>query len=250
MDEVLHIKNVSKVYEGKVPHTALKNINLHVVKGEFVAIMGPSGSGKSTLLNVISTIDSPTSGEVFMNGKQPHTFRNEKLAVFRRQELGFVFQSFNLLDTLTIGENIILPLTLDNVPLSEMDEKLDIISNKLGINHILNKRIFEISGGQAQRTAIARAVIHQPALLLADEPTGNLDSKAAIDVMELFTKLNTEERATILMVTHDPFAASYCSRVIFIKDGELYNELHRGLHRERFYQEILDVLALLGGRRG
>lgn len=250
MDEVLHIKNVSKVYEGKVPHTALKNINLHVDKGEFVAIMGPSGSGKSTLLNVISTIDSPTSGEVFINEKQPHTFRNEKLAVFRRQELGFVFQSFNLLDTLTIGENIVLPLTLDNASLSEMDEKLDTISNKLGIDHILNKRIFEVSGGQAQRTAIARAVIHQPSLLLADEPTGNLDSKAAIDVMELFTRLNKEERATILMVTHDPFAASYCNRVIFIKDGELYNELHRGLHREKFYQEILDVLALLGGRRG
>ncbi|HDV4624682.1 TPA: ABC transporter ATP-binding protein, partial [Bacillus anthracis] len=140
MEEVLHIKNVSKVYEGKVPHTALKNINLHVDKGEFVAIMGPSGSGKSTFLNVISTIDSPTSGEVVINGKKPHTFRREKLAVFRRQELGFVFQNFNLLDTLTIGENIVLPLTLDNVPLKEMDKKLDSISTKLGIDHILNKR--------------------------------------------------------------------------------------------------------------
>ncbi|CAM4163909.1 bacitracin ABC transporter ATP-binding protein [Bacillus manliponensis] len=249
MEEVLHIKNVTKVYEGKVPHTALKNINLHIDKGEFVAIMGPSGSGKSTLLNVISTIDSPTAGEVFINGKQPHTFRSEKLAIFRRQKLGFVFQSFNLLDTLTIGENIVLPLTLDNVPLSEMDQKLDTISTKLGIDHILNKRIFEVSGGQAQRTAVARAVIHNPALILADEPTGNLDSKAATDVMELFTKLNKEEESTILMVTHDPFAASYCSRVIFIKDGELYNELHRGQFREKFYQEILDVLALLGGRR-
>ncbi|WP_369902076.1 ABC transporter ATP-binding protein [Bacillus manliponensis] len=249
MEEVLHIKNVTKVYEGKVPHTALKNINLHIDKGEFVAIMGPSGSGKSTLLNVISTIDSPTAGEVFINGKQPHTFRSEKLAIFRRQKLGFVFQSFNLLDTLTIGENIVLPLTLDNVPLSEMDRQLDTISTKLGIDHILNKRIFEVSGGQAQRTAVARAVIHNPALILADEPTGNLDSKAATDVMELFTKLNKEEKSTILMVTHDPFAASYCSRVIFIKDGELYNELHRGQFREKFYQEILDVLALLGGRR-
>lgn len=249
MEEVLHIKNVTKVYEGKVPHTALKNINLHIDKGEFVAIMGPSGSGKSTLLNVISTIDTPTAGEVFINGKQPHTFRSEKLAIFRRQKLGFVFQSFNLLDTLTIGENIVLPLTLDNVPLSEMDRRLDTISTKLGINHILNKRIFEVSGGQAQRTAVARAVIHNPALILADEPTGNLDSKAATDVMELFTKLNKEEQSTILMVTHDPFAASYCDRVIFIKDGELYNELHRGQFREKFYQEILDVLALLGGRR-
>lgn len=249
MEEVLHIKNVAKVYEGKVSHTALKNINLHVDKGEFVAIMGPSGSGKSTLLNVISTIDTPTAGEVFINGKQPHTFRSEKLAIFRRQKLGFVFQSFNLLDTLTIGENIVLPLTLDNVPLSEMDQKLDIISTKLGIDHILNKRIFEVSGGQTQRTAIARAVIHNPTLILADEPTGNLDSKAATDVMELFTKLNKEEQATILMVTHDPFAASYCNRVIFIKDGKLYNELHRGQFREKFYQEILDVLALLGGRR-
>lgn len=249
MEEVLHLKNVAKVYEGKVSHTALKNINLHVDKGEFVAIMGPSGSGKSTLLNVISTIDAPTAGEVFINGKQPHNFRSEKLAIFRRQKLGFVFQSFNLLDTLTIGENIVLPLTLDNVPLSEMDQKLHIVSTKLGIDHILNKRIFEVSGGQAQRTAVARAVIHNPALILADEPTGNLDSKAATDVMELFTKLNKEEQSTILMVTHDPFAASYCNRVIFIKDGKLYNELHRGQFREKFYQEILDVLALLGGRR-
>lgn len=249
MEEVLHIQNVTKVYEGKVPHTALKNINLHVDQGEFVAIMGPSGSGKSTLLKVISTIDSPTSGEVYINGKEPHTFRSEKLAIFRRQQLGFVFQSFNLLNTLTIGENIVLPLTLNNVPLSEMDQKLHQISKKLGIDHIVNKRIFEVSGGQAQRAAVARAAIHCPSLLLADEPTGNLDSKSAIDVMELFGTLNKEEHATILMVTHDPFAASYCNRVIFIKDGQLYNELHCGLYREKFYQEILDVLALLGGRR-
>ncbi|MBM7645476.1 putative ABC transport system ATP-binding protein [Scopulibacillus daqui] len=245
--EVLKINDVSKVYEGKVAYTALKDINLSVDKGEFAAIMGPSGSGKSTLLNVISTIDFPTSGEVILNGQMPHTLEKEQLAKFRRRELGFVFQNFNLLDTLTIGENIVLPLTLDAVPVDKMNKRLKEAASKLGIEKILNKRTYEVSGGQAQRAAVARAIIHSPSLLLADEPTGNLDSKAASDVMELFETINQNEQVTTLMVTHDAQAASYCHRVIFIKDGQLYNELHRGESRKQFYQQIIDVLSLIGG---
>jgi putative ABC transport system ATP-binding protein len=246
---ILQLHRVSKIYEGKIMHKALKNINLTISNGEFVAIMGPSGSGKSTLLNVISTIDMPTAGTVTINGKKPHDLRKEELAMFRRRELGFVFQDFNLLDTLTIGENIVLPLTLDSTPLKEMDDKLHTIAPILGIEQLLNKRTFEVSGGQAQRTAIARAIIHSPTLLLADEPTGNLDSKSSKDVMELFETLNQQNNITTLMVTHDALAASYCHRVIFIKDGELYNEIHRGDSRQQLYQQILDMLALLGGEK-
>lgn len=249
MKEVLKISNLSKVYEGKVSYKALKNITLSIEKGEFVGIMGPSGSGKTTLLNIISTIDSPTSGEVVLNSSNPHKLNKKDLALFRRRELGFVFQDFNLLDTLTIRENIILPLTLDKVSLEEMEKRIDIVAKKLGIEGILDKRTFEISGGQAQRTAVARALINNPSLLLADEPTGNLDSKAAKDVMELFSYVNEKDEVTTLMVTHDPYTASYCHRVIFIKDGELYNEIYRGDNREVFYQEIMDVLSLLGGNK-
>ncbi|MBU5310800.1 ABC transporter ATP-binding protein [Tissierella carlieri] len=247
MREILKISKLNKVYEGKVAYKALKNINLNIEEGEFVGIMGPSGSGKTTLLNIISTIDLPTSGEVIINGSNPHDLNNSELAMFRRKELGFVFQDFNLLDTLTIGENIILPLTLDKYPVKEMEKKLKEIVKKLGIEEILDKRTYEISGGQAQRAAIARAIINSPSLLLADEPTGNLDSKAAKDVMELFYNINAKEKVTALMVTHDPYTASFCHRVIFIKDGELYNEIYRGNKRELFYQEIMDILSLLGG---
>lgn len=245
--EVLKLNQITKTYEGKVSYRVLKGINLSIEEGEFVAIMGPSGSGKTTLLNVISTIDDPTSGEVLLNGKNPHRLKGSKLALFRRRELGFVFQYFNLMDTLTIGENIVLPLTLDGRSLNEMDKKLEQISKKLGIDSIINKRTFEISGGQMQRAAIARAIIHSPSLLLADEPTGNLDSKASKDVMELFETVNKEDKVTTLMVTHDAFAASYCSRVVFIKDGEVYNEIYKGESRQQFYQKILEVLSLLGG---
>ncbi|AGK54115.1 ABC transporter ATP-binding protein [Bacillus sp. 1NLA3E] len=244
--EILKVQKLTKIYNGKVSYTALGGINLTIKKGEFVGIMGPSGSGKTTLLNVISTIDTPTSGQVLINGENPHTLKPEQLAAFRRQQLGFVFQSFNLLPTLTVKENILLPLTLDGTNLAEMNRKLDDIAIKLGITEILNKRTYEISGGQAQRTAIARATIHRPQLLLADEPTGNLDSKSARDVMELLKKLNKEE-TTMMLVTHDPMAASYCSRVIFIKDGELYNEIYNGDNRQVFYQKIINVLSLLGG---
>lgn len=244
--ETLKVEKLTKIYNGKVSYKALSSIDLTIKQGEFVGIMGPSGSGKTTLLNVISTIDTPTSGEVFINGKNPHSLKPEQLAAFRRQQLGFVFQSFNLLPTLTVKENILLPLTLDGTDIMEMNQKLTEIAEKLGIEEILDKRTYEISGGQAQRTAIARATIHQPQLILADEPTGNLDSKSARDVMELLLKLNKAD-TTMMLVTHDAMAASYCSRVIFIKDGELYNEIYNGDSRQVFYQKIMNVLSLLGG---
>lgn len=245
--EMLQVKQVSKIYEGKMPFKALYNINFSVEKGEFVGIMGPSGSGKTTLLNIVATIDEPTTGEVFINGKNPFHLKHEDLAKFRRRQLGFVFQDFNLLHTLTVEENIVLPLTLDGEKVKVMMEKLNHVAGKLGIQEILKKRVYEISGGQAQRTAIARAIIHQPDILLADEPTGNLDSKASRDVMETLEHINKTDKTTMLMVTHDPIAASYCSRVIFIKDGTLYNEIHRGDNRQAFFQKIIDVLSLLGG---
>lgn len=244
---ILEVSNLSKVYGNRILFSALDNISFAIEEGEFVGIMGPSGSGKTTLLNMISTVDKPTSGEIKIKDKNPLRFRGEELALFRRRELGFVFQDFNLLDTLTVGENIVLPLTLDGVSVKKQDEELSRISRILGIEDLINKRTFEISGGQSQRTAIARALIHDPTLLLADEPTGNLDSKAAKTVMELFEKINKEERVTTIVVTHDPLSASYCSRILFIKDGAIYNEIYRGDSRQRFYQEIIDVLALLGG---
>lgn len=244
---MLQVKNVSKVYEGKVPYRALTDIDLTVDKGEFVGIMGPSGSGKTTLLNIIATIDEPTTGEVYIEDKNPHALKKNKLAKFRRQELGFVFQDFNLLHTLTVEENIVLPLTLDNKRVKEMKEKADNIAKTLGIKEIMNKRTYEISGGQAQRTAVARAMIHDPQLVLADEPTGNLDSKASKDVMELLVMMNRRQKTTMMLVTHDAQAASYCDRVIFIRDGKLYSEIHQGESRQVFFQKIIDTLSLMGG---
>jgi len=244
---VLEISNLSKVYGNKILFSALNNISFSIEEGEFVGIMGPSGSGKTTLLNMISTVDKPTSGEIIIKDKNPLRLQGDELALFRRRELGFVFQDFNLLDTLTVGENIVLPLTLDGIPVKKQDDELNRISKILGIEDLLNKRTFEISGGESQRTAIARALIHNPTLVLADEPTGNLDSKAAKIVMELFEQVNKKERVTTIMVTHDPLSASYCSRILFIKDGAIYNEIYRGDSRQQFYQEIIDVLALLGG---
>lgn len=245
--EILKVNNLSKIYKGAVSYEALSKIQLSVNQGEFVGIMGPSGSGKTTLLNLVSTIDSPTSGEVLINGSNPHTLSANQLAVFRRRELGFVFQSFNLLHTLTVKENILLPLALDGMNLKEMNSRIEQLADKLGITSILDKRTYEISGGQAQRTAIARALIHEPKLVLADEPTGNLDSKAARDVMEIMEKRNQEDGTTMMLVTHDPVAASYCNRVVFIKDGQLYNEIHNGDNRGAFYQKIINLLSLMGG---
>lgn len=244
---ILEINDVTKVYEGKVTHRALNQLSLEVEKGEFLAIMGPSGSGKTTLLNIISTIDRPTSGEIIFDGIKPQSLNNQELAYFRRRQLGFVFQDFNLLPMLTVEENMVLPLTLDEQPIDLMEERVKDLSAKLGLSSILNKRPNEISGGQAQRTAIARALIHEPTIILADEPTGNLDSHSSREVLELLSKMNAEKQATIVMVTHDPIAASYCDRVLFIKDGEFFNEIYRDDRRQMFFQRILNVLSLLGG---
>ncbi len=245
--EMLQVKNLSKIYGGNVTYRALTDIDFTIRKSEFVGIMGPSGSGKTTLLNMISTIDTPTSGEILLNGTNPLKLKRQELALFRRRQLGFVFQDYNLLDTLTIGENIVLPLTLDGRSVKEMDDKLYAVAQKLGIVEILPKRTYEVSGGQRQRAAIARAIIHSPSLLLADEPTGNLDSKASRNVMETMEAINRSEKTTMMMVTHDALAASYCHRVLFIKDGQLYNELYRGESRQAFFQKIIDTLSLMGG---
>ncbi|MGB3261691.1 ABC transporter ATP-binding protein [Paenisporosarcina sp.] len=244
---ILKMDEVTKVYEGKVTHRAINQLSFEVGKGEFVAVMGPSGSGKTTLLNLISTIDSATSGTITIDGLRPEEMTKTELALFRRRQLGFVFQDFNLLQMLTVEENLVLPLTLDGLPLDEMKKRIADLAKKLDLEQILEKRPNEISGGQAQRTAIGRALIHQPAFILADEPTGNLDSKASKDVLELLARVNQEQKTTILMVTHDPIAASYCDRVIFIKDGEFFNEIYSDERRQTFFQRILNVLSLLGG---
>ncbi|MBD8027531.1 ABC transporter ATP-binding protein [Ureibacillus sp. Re31] len=244
---ILQVKDVTKVYEGKVTNRALNQLSFDVEQGEFLAVMGPSGSGKSTLLNLISTIDRPTSGEIIFNDMKPQSLSPNELAYFRRRELGFVFQDFNLLPMLTVEENIILPLTLDQKPVEMMEERLENLAKRLDLTSFLHKRPNEISGGQAQKVAIARALIHEPTIILADEPTGNLDSNNSREVLELLSKINKEKRATIIMVTHDPIAASFCDRVLFIKDGEFFNEIHRDDRRQTFFQRILNVLSLLGG---
>lgn len=244
---ILQVKDVTKVYEGKVTHRALNQLSFEVKKGEFLAVMGPSGSGKTTLLNLISTIDRPTSGEIIFNNTKPQQLNKTELAYFRRRELGFVFQDFNLLPMLTVEENIVLPLTLDGQPVELMESRLQDLVEKLDLKSFLHKRSNEISGGQAQRVAIARALIHEPAIILADEPTGNLDSNNSREVLELLGKVNVEKNATIIMVTHDPIAASFCDRVLFIKDGEYFNEIYRDERRQTFFQKILNVLSLLGG---
>lgn len=244
---ILKVHEVTKVYEGKVTHRALNQLSFDVKKGEFLAVMGPSGSGKTTLLNLISTIDKPTSGDIIFNEINPKQLNENELAYFRRRQLGFIFQDFNLLPILTAEENIVLPLTLDHKPVELMEERLKELAEKLNLTSFLHKRPNELSGGQAQRVAIARALIHEPTLILADEPTGNLDSHNTREVLELLATINKEKETTIVMVTHDPIAASYCNRVLFIKDGEYFNEIYRDERRQTFFQKILNVLSLLGG---
>ncbi|KPV59207.1 bacitracin ABC transporter ATP-binding protein [Paenibacillus sp. A3] len=244
---MVYVNGLNKIYPGHIATQALTDIHLTIEKGEFVGIMGPSGSGKTTLLHMVSTIDTPSSGTVLINGIDPYQMKKDDLAVFRRRQLGFVFQDFNLLDTLTIAENIVLPLTLDNKPLAEMEARLKQVADRLNLSEFLNKRPYEISGGQRQRTAIARAIVTSPALLLADEPTGSLDSNASRIVMESLESINRYERTTIMLVTHDPLAASYCSRIVFIKDGRLAAEIHRGDSRQTFFQKIIDTLSFWGG---
>lgn len=247
MNNVLVAKNLRKVYASKgVTYTALQDINLEIKEGEFIGIMGPSGAGKTTLLNIISTIDTPSSGSVIIAGDDITKMNEDKLSSFRRNKLGFVFQDYNLLNTLTIKENIVLPLALSKTNHREIEKRVKDLSQKFGIEDTLNKYPYEVSGGQKQRSAIARAVITRPSLLLADEPTGALDSKSSAEILQTLSDLNEDDKATIMMVTHDAFAASYCKRILFIKDGTLYAELVKGGSRKEFFQKILDVLSTLG----
>lgn len=249
MNTVLELEKVEKYYGNRSSLTkAIDNISFQVDAGEFVAIMGSSGSGKTTLLNVISTIDRVTSGHIYVNGDDITELRGEDLNRFRREELGFIFQDFNLLDSLTAYENIALALSIQNRPANEIDEKVKKVAQELNIQNVMEKYPYQMSGGQKQRVASARAIITDPKLILADEPTGALDSKSSRMLLEQFEALNKKLNATILMVTHDAFAASYASRVIFIKDGKVFNEIRKGKDtRKKFFDEIINVITLLGG---
>ncbi len=246
---MLQVKNIEKYYGGKNNVTrALDRVSFDVDAGEFIAIMGASGSGKTTLLNCISTIDTVSAGDILLDGESIAALSEGELARFRRERLGFVFQDFNLLDTLTIEENIGLALSLNHQDPGTVQNRVREVAGKLGITDILTKFPYQVSGGQKQRAACARAMVAGQSLLLADEPTGALDSKASKNLLEIMTKMNRDMGATILMVTHDAYSASYAGRVLFLKDGRVFNELLRGERgRPVFYHEILDVLAALGG---
>ncbi|RUR39902.1 ABC transporter ATP-binding protein [Clostridium perfringens] len=249
MKNILSVENIEKYYGNKDNITkAIDNINFKVDKGEFVGIMGPSGSGKTTLLNCISTIDNVTTGSIVINGKDITKLKSKELEKFRRDELGFIFQDFNLLDTLTAYENIALALTIQGKKPKEIDALIKKVAKSLDIDGILNKFPYQISGGQKQRVASARAIVTNPSLILADEPTGALDSKSARMLLDSFESLNKDLEATILMVTHDAFTASYAHRILFIKDGKIFNELARGTDsRKEFFDRIIEVITLLGG---
>ncbi len=249
MENILKIERIEKYYGNKSNMTkAIDNISFEVDKGEFVAIMGASGSGKTTLLNCISTIDRVSSGHIYVSGKDITGLKGNQLNEFRRNELGFIFQDFNLLDTLTAYENIALVLSIQNVSAKEIDKRVRAAAKELNIEEVLNKYPYQMSGGQKQRVASARAMITNPKLILADEPTGALDSKSAKLLLESLRHLNEQFASTILMVTHDSFTASYAGRVLFIKDGKVFHELRRGGDsRKVFFNAIIDVVTLLGG---
>lgn len=249
MENLLKIDQIEKYYGSKSSLTkAIDNISLEVNKGEFVGIMGASGSGKTTLLNCVSTIDKVSSGHIYLDGTDITKLKGNSLNKFRREQLGFIFQDFNLLDTLTAYENIALALSIQNVDAKTIDSKVRNVAEGLGITEVLNKYPYEMSGGQKQRVASARAIVTNPKLILADEPTGALDSKASRMLLEKIVALNQELAATILMVTHDTFTASYASRVIFIKDGKIFHELYKGNDtRKTFFNKIINVVSLMGG---
>lgn len=249
MKNILSVENIEKYYGNKGNITkAIDGISFKVQEGEFVGIMGSSGSGKTTLLNCISTIDSVTTGKIMINGEDVTRLKSKKLDQFRRNELGFIFQDFNLLDTMTSYENIALSLSIKGEKSSEIDSKVRAVAKYLGVESELEKYPYQMSGGQKQRVASARAIVTEPSLVLADEPTGALDSKSARLLLERFESLNKELKATILMVTHDAFTASYAHRILFIKDGSIFSELVRGEDsRKEFFGRILEVITLLGG---
>lgn len=247
MAKIIQTKNLSKSY-GKTQ--VLKNIDLTIEQGEFTAIMGPSGSGKTTLMNTLSTIDSFDGGDVWIEGKSLLDMKKKDLREFRQKRMGFIFQDYNLLDTLTVKENILLPLSLQKTPVAEMEQRLAKLIEVLNIESILHHYPSEISGGQKQRTAAARALITNPAIVFADEPTGALDSRSATQLLEQIQLLNKTFKTTVLMITHDPYAASYCQRVIFLRDGKIVNEMFKGEQSEKeFFNRILTIQGTIGGDR-
>ena len=248
MEPILNCQNVQKYYGNKESITkALDDLSFSVNKGEYLGIMGSSGSGKTSLLNCISTIDRVTAGHIFVSGQDVTNLKNKQLSKFRRDDLGFIFQDSDLLDTLTAFENIALALTIQRVPAREVEKRVKAIAQRLSIAETLQKYPYQLSGGQKQRVAAARAIITDPSLILADEPTGALDSKSARMLLESFEMLNDDLGATILMVTHDSFAASYCQRIIFIQDGKIFTEIQRGdMSRKQFFDRIIEVVSILG----
>ena len=246
---MLTVENLCKSYQvGKTSYEVLKGVSLQVGKGEFVAVMGPSGSGKTTLLNCISTIDTVSAGHIYLDGTDVTEINEKQIARFRRENLGFVFQDFNLLDTLTISENIALALTINKVPAGEIDGRVRELTGKLNITDILDKYPYQVSGGQKQRCACARAIINRPKLILADEPTGALDSHSSQMLLSTMQSINEQLGATILMVTHDAFSASYTNRILFLRDGVIFTEILKGKDsRKTFFEKILDVLTMMGG---
>lgn len=249
MNTLLEMKNVTKYYgSGDAVSKALNGVSFTMEQGEFTAIMGASGSGKSTLLNIIATIDCPSSGSILLEGKDIAKMREQELAAFRRDRLGFIFQEYNLLDTLTVAENIVLPLNLQKRPASDTLDKLQYVAASLQITELLSRFPRQLSGGQRQRVACARALITQPVLILADEPTGALDSGNTKGLMQTITAMNQKLDSAILMVTHDAVVGSYASRILFLKDGRIWNELYRGdRSRQAMYHEIINTMAVLGG---
>jgi bacitracin transport system ATP-binding protein len=246
---ILEATNIHKSYGNKFNRQeVLKGVDITIMKGEFVGIMGASGSGKTTLLNILSSIDKINGGIIKIEGNEISRMKEKQLANFRKTHLGFIFQDYNLLDTLTVKENILLPLSVAKTPSAVAHKKFDTLAKQLGIYELKDKYPSEISGGQKQRTSAARAFIHEPSMIFADEPTGALDSKAASDLLHKLTELNDKRNASIVMVTHDPVAASYCSKVIFIKDGQIYTQLYKGDQtRKDFFEDIMKTQGVLGG---
>ncbi|SHJ95227.1 putative ABC transport system ATP-binding protein [Clostridium amylolyticum] len=249
--KVLECRKVIKVYDafkGAQAVKALNDISFKVEDGEFLGVMGPSGSGKTTLLNILAGIDKATAGEVLIDGKNILTMKKDDMAIFRRDNIGFIFQEFNLLDSLTVKENIGFPLTLDRIKPKVIEDKVNELIEYFGLKDVENSYPYNISGGQKQRTAEARALIKEPKIILGDEPTGNLDSKASKNIMESFKKINEEKKATIVMVTHDPFAASFCKRIIFIKDGTIKLEINSNGNRKEFLDKVIEAQLVIGGQ--
>lgn len=251
MEIVLETRNLRKEYGSKgMVFAAIDGIDLKVYKGEFLGIMGPSGAGKTTLLNVLSTIDRPTSGNIYYEGKDILTMKNRELSIFRRNNIGFLFQDFNLLDNMSIQDNIALPLALSKVGIKEIKEKVEKLSSFFGLKDQLKKYPYQLSGGQKQRVAAARAIITSPSIVFADEPTGALDSKSSQELLHCLLRMNEELNTTIIMVTHDAFAASYCKRILYLKDGKIHGRLDKDSSRKEFFRRIIDFVGSMGGGVG